>query len=322
MNQAQAVLDMHPDTSDIRKDVLEGLSRNPRQIPSKYFYDARGSELFEQICEQPEYYLTRTELAILEDCMPRIAESLGEGVLLIEFGSGSGIKTRLLLQGLREPAGYVPIDISMSALEASADALREALPGLNVLPVCADFTSALRLPLPTRTVQRRVMFFPGSTLGNFAPADALALLRRIRNLVGDSGGLLLGVDMKKDPARLEAAYNDAEGVTAAFTLNLLERLNSELGADFDLAGFRHRAHYNALAGRIETHLVSLRPQTVHVGRQAFEFGADEAMLVEYSTKYDQSDIARLAAQTGFAVREVFTDDAGDFSLQYLEAIPA
>lgn len=321
MNQAQSVLDLHPATSDIRQDVLEGLARTPRQIPSKYFYDARGSALFERICAQPEYYLTRTELSILEDCMPRIAQALGEGVLLIEFGSGSGVKTLLLLRGLKEPAGYVPIDISLSALEASAAALNQALPDLPVLPVCADFTSALQLPLPPRTVSRRVMFFPGSTLGNFAPSEALALLRRIRALVGEDGGLLIGVDMKKDPARLEAAYNDAAGVTAAFTLNLLERLNRELGADFDVSGFRHRARYNALAGRIETHLVSLRAQTVRIGHKAFDFRADEAILVEYSAKYDQADVARMAAQTGFAVREVFTDPAGDFSLQYLVAVP-
>lgn len=321
MSKAKALLDLQPDSADIQRDVLEGLSRSPRRIPSKYFYDARGSALFERICEQPEYYLTRTEIGILDDCMPRISQALGAGVLLIEFGSGSGVKTRRLLRGLTAPAGYVPIDISMSALESSAAALREAFPGLCVLPVCADFTSGLQLPLPSQAVKRRVMFFPGSTLGNFSPGDAVALLRRIRSLVGTDGGLLLGVDMKKDPARLEAAYNDAAGVTAAFTLNLLRRLNRELAMDFDLSGFRHQARYNREAGRIETHLVALRAQTVHMGRHSFRFARDEAVLVEYSAKYDQSDIARLAGQTGFSVGEVFADAAGDFSLQYLSALP-
>ncbi|MCK7594861.1 L-histidine N(alpha)-methyltransferase [Pseudomarimonas salicorniae] len=320
MSQAVRVLDLQPEASDIRRDVLEGLARTPKQLPSKYFYDARGSELFEAICEQPEYYLTRTELAILDTHMDGIARALGERVLLLEFGSGSGIKTRKLLAGLVDPVGYVPIDISISALTDSAIALRQAFPRLCVLPVCADFTQPLQLPTPQRSAERKVMFFPGSTLGNFAPADALSLLRRIRALVGEGGGLLLGVDMKKDVARLEAAYNDAAGVTAAFTLNLLERLNRELDADFDLSAFRHRARYNPMAGRIETHLVSQRPQVVQIAGSRFSFDEGEAMLVEYSAKYDQDDIDRLARQTGFAVEQRFSDPAGDFSLQCLRAI--
>lgn len=320
MSQPLRVLDLQPEADDIRRDVLAGLARTPKEIPSKYFYDARGSELFEAICEQPEYYLTRTELAIIDAHIEQIAALLGERVLLIEFGSGSGIKTAKLLRGLVEPAAYVPIDISLSALTASAEILRGQVPGLCVLPVCADFTRPLRLPTPPRAAKRRVMFFPGSTLGNFAPTEAQALLRRMRELVGAGGGLLLGVDMKKDPARIEAAYNDAAGVTAAFTLNLLQRLNRELAADFDLDAFRHRARYNPLAGRIETHLVAQRAQTVQIDGHVFRFAAGEAMLVEYSAKYDDRDIARLARQAGFEVDRRFSDPNGDFCLQYLRGV--
>jgi dimethylhistidine N-methyltransferase len=312
-------LDLQPEAEDIRCEVLAGLSRTPRQLPSKYFYDARGSELFEAICRQPEYYLTRTELAILDLRMPEISALVGPRALLVEFGSGSGVKTEKLLDGLDDPVGYMPIDISLSALVSSAEALRQRRPWLEVLPVCADFTRPLRLPLPSRAQQRTVMFFPGSTLGNFPPAEALALLRRMREVVGAGGGLLLGVDLKKDPARLEAAYNDAAGVTAAFTLNILVRLNRELGADFAADGFCHRARYNPLAGRIETHLVSLRDQRVQLGGRVFVFAAGEAMLVEYSSKYDAADLTRLAQRSGFACGPAFIDPGRDFCLQFLDA---
>jgi dimethylhistidine N-methyltransferase len=319
MSQPLRVLDLQPEAEDILREVLAGLSRCPRQLPSKYFYDARGSALFEAICRQPEYYLTRTELAILDLHMAEIAALVGPRVLLVEFGSGSGVKTEKLLRGLDDPVGYVPIDISLSALSDSATALRERLPSLSVLPVCADFTGPLQLPVPDRAPRRTVMFFPGSTLGNFPSAEAVALLRRMRELVGAGGCLLLGVDLKKDPARLEAAYNDAAGITAAFTLNLLARLNRELGADFVLEEFRHRARYHPLAGRIETHLVSMSNQVVHVGGRAFTFAAGEAMLVEYSSKYDAADLARLAWQSGFVCGPAFTDPHRDFCLQFLQA---
>lgn len=315
-----SVLDLRPAVEDILGEVLAGLQRTPKSLPSKLFYDARGSALFEQICAQPEYYLTRTELGILQSRMCDIASAIGEHVLVLEFGSGSGIKTRLLLDGLASVSGYIPIDISKAALTASAEALQLAFPALPILPVCADFTAAFELPTPPRTIRRRLMFFPGSTLGNFAPAAAIALLRRMRSLVGNGGQLLLGVDMKKDPARLEAAYNDAAGITAAFTLNLLTRLNRELGADFEPGQFQHRARYHALAGRIETHLVSRCAQTVQIRGHRIMFSQGEAMLVEYSTKYAQADIERLATQSGFRVTEVFSDCDGDFSLQLLEAV--
>lgn len=316
---AVQVLDLQPAAEDILGEVLAGLRCTPKTLPSKLFYDARGSALFEQICAQPEYYLTRTELGILQTRMPAIASAIGERALVLEFGSGSGIKTLRLLESLESVAGYIPIDISKAALTASAAALRQAFPDLPILPICADFTQPIELPDSPRPVRRRLMFFPGSTLGNFAPAAALTLLRRMRSLVGPGGLLLLGVDMKKDPARLEAAYNDAAGITAAFTLNLLTRLNRELGADFDIGQFGHRARYHLLAGRIETHLVSRCTQKVSINGDHFVFREAEAMLVEYSTKYAHSDIQRLAGQSGFRVIEVFSDDEGDFSLQLLQA---
>ena len=320
MNAVFPLIDLRPPVEDMLSEVCRGLAQSPKRVSSKYFYDARGSALFEQICAQPEYYLTRTELGILDQQIDAIADALGDDVLLIEFGSGSGIKTERLLRGMRAPVAYVPIDISRSALAASADAMRARLPALAIIPVCADFTQPLQLPTPPRRPRRRVLFFPGSTLGNFAPEDALHLLRRMRQVVGPGGAALIGLDMKKSADRLNAAYNDAAGITAAFTLNLLVRLNRELDADFVLDQFRHRARYNSLAGRIETHLISECEQTVRRGEQTFKFARDEAMLVEYSGKYDQDDVERMAARTGFAVERVFCDADGDFSLQLLAAV--
>ncbi|MBD8527116.1 L-histidine N(alpha)-methyltransferase [Pseudomarimonas arenosa] len=320
MNAVMPLIDLRPPVEDMLSEVCRGLAQTPKRISSKYFYDARGSALFEQICAQPEYYLTRTELGILQQQIGAIAEALGPDVLLIEFGSGSGIKTERLLRGMRTPVAYVPIDISRSALRASAEALRQALPGVPIIPVCADFTQALSLPTAPRPTKRRVLFFPGSTLGNFSTDDALALLRRMRQVVGTGGAVLIGLDMKKSVERLEAAYNDAAGVTAEFTLNLLVRLNRELGADFAVDRFRHRARYNRLAGRIETHLLSQCRQQVSLDGQRFEFAAGEAMLVEYSAKYDQTDVERMASKSGLAVERVFSDAEGDFSLQLLSAV--
>ena len=320
MNAVVPLIDLRPPVEDMLSDVCHGLRQSPKRISSKYFYDARGSALFEQICAQPEYYLTRTELAILDQQMPAIADALGESALLIEFGSGSGIKTERLLRGMHSPVAYVPIDISRAALSASASGLRAALPEVPIVPVCADFTAPLQLPPTPHNARRRVLFFPGSTLGNFSPDDALALLRRMRQVVGVGGAVLIGLDMKKSVARLEAAYNDAAGITAQFTINVLVRFNRELGADFVIEQFHHRARYNSLAGRIETHLISQVDQRVRMAEHEFGFRADEAMLVEYSGKYDQADVERIAARSGFAVERTFTDSDGDFSLQLLAAV--
>lgn len=311
--------DRQPVSDRMREDVLRGLRRNPKRLPSKYFYDARGSELFERICEQPEYYLTRVELAILREHIGEIAQAIGPGALLVEYGSGSGLKTRFLLRHLDRPVAYMPVEIARTALLESIRGLAGEFAQVEMLPVCADFSRPLVLPRPPQRARRRVVFFPGSTIGNFETEEAVELLRRMRAQVGPDGAALIGVDLKKDPAELEAAYNDAAGVTAEFTLNLLVRCNRELGADFDLAAFRHRAHWNALAGRIETRLLSTRRQEVRVGGEAFRFGAGEAMLVEYSCKYSPEEFARLAARAGLRVVRVWTDPQSRFGLQWLES---
>ena len=298
-------------------DVCAGLRHVPKRLPSKYFYDARGSELFERICEQPEYYLTRVELALMQERLHEIAGAVGAGVQLIELGSGSGLKTRLLLSALPNCVSYVPIDISESALADSVRVLEHEFPRIAVQPVCADFTLPLARPRPHPAARRRVLYFPGSTIGNFDTRGAVGLLRRMHALVGPGGAALIGVDLKKATATLEAAYNDRAGVTAEFTLNMLERFNRELGADFDLAAFRHRARYNPMAGRIETHLVSLREQEVRVDGQRFRFDADEPTLVEYSCKYSVPEFVRLAVRAGWRSARIWTDAERRFSIHFL-----
>jgi dimethylhistidine N-methyltransferase len=299
-------------------DVLAGLSRARKTLPCKYLYDERGSALFERICELDEYYPTRTELAILAAYADEMAERLGARCLLVEYGSGSGRKTRLLLDHLCEPAGYVPIDISSEALAASARALAADYPGLEVLPVCADYTEPLELPRPARPAARRGVFFPGSTIGNFTPLEAQRFLGRMARVAGVGGGMLIGVDLRKDRSVLEPAYDDALGVTAAFNKNLLARINRELGADFELDRFRHLARWNAAAGRVEMHLVSEVEQRVRVADAEFRFAAGETIHTENSYKYALDEFAALAAQAGLAVRRVWTDRDAMFSVQYLD----
>ena len=306
-----------PPASELLEVARHGLALKPKRLPSWLFYDQRGSALFEQICEQPEYYLTRCEIALMSEHAADIADSLGIDVRLVEYGSGSGRKTRMLLRHLREPVSYVPVEISPEPLQHSVQRLAQEFPQLPLQPLCADFSKPLRLPIPPRAPRRTVLYFPGSTIGNFEAHDAVALLRKMRGEMGDAGGLLVGVDLKKDPALIEAAYNDAAGVTAEFTLNMLLRLNREIGSDFDLAAFAHRARYNPMAGRIETQLVSRREQQVAIGRDKVRFGADEAIQVEYSCKYSLEDFAALADKAGLAVQRVWTDSRRMFSVQYL-----
>lgn len=315
---ALALHDHTPTSAEFAADVHAGLSRTPKRLPSKYFYDARGSALFERICEQPEYYLTRTELAILDAHLPDIAAALGPRVRLVEYGSGAGIKTRRLLDALDDPVAYVPVEISREPLLASVAELAVTFPRIEMLPVCADFTRPLALPTPRRAPARTVVFFPGSTLGNFDHESAVELLRQMRRTIGEGGAALVGIDLKKDRATLEAAYNDAAGVTAEFTLNLLARINRELDGDFDPARFGHRARYNPLAGRIETHIVSRADQSVRVDGRNYRFGRDEAMLVEYSCKYSLPDLAKLAGQAGLRVARHWSDADARFAIVLLE----
>jgi dimethylhistidine N-methyltransferase len=296
-------------------DVLRGLRAPAKELPCKYFYDEAGSELFERITELEEYYLTRTELAIMQRHAEEMASLLGPRCLLIEYGSGSSTKTRLLLDHLQAPAGYVPIDISGEHLRRTAQALAGEHPKLEIVPVQADFARPLTLPL-RKKVARRVVYFPGSTIGNFAPREAITLLRRTAELCERGGGLLLGADLKKDSRVVEAAYNDRQGVTAAFNRNILARINRELRGDFALDQFAHRAFYNEAEGRIEMHLVSRRDQRAHVGGTEVFFAAGETIRTEYSYKYARADLEELARQAGFEVKRVWTDERDYFSVQY------
>jgi L-histidine N-alpha-methyltransferase len=307
------------DTHRFRADVLHGLGLPAKELPCKYFYDERGSRLFEQICELDEYYLTRTEFAIMHRHAAAMAARLGPRCLLIEFGSGSSTKTRLLLDHLVNPAGYVPVDISGAHLDRSARILAADYPQLPVLPVHADFTGTLALPGGIGTGARRVVYFPGSTIGNFPPAEALALLRHVRILCGPGGGLLVGIDFKKDRQTLEAAYNDGRGVTGKFNLNLLRRINRELGGDFRLDRFRHHAFYNAAEGRIEMHVVSATRQTVRIGAARITFAPEEGIRTELSYKYEVGEFGVLAAAAGMRIGGVWTDERRLFGVLYLTA---
>lgn len=298
-------------------EVRAGLRRTPKCLPSKYFYDARGSALFESICKQPEYYLTRTELSILRTHAASMARAIGPGALVLEYGSGSGIKTRMLLAALQDPVAYVPVEISRSALDCSVRELSRAFPEVQMLPVAADFTRPVRLPRPRRPQTSVLVFFPGSTLGNFDAEHAVRLLKLMHDEIGAEGAALVGIDLQKSDAELEAAYNDAAGVTAAFTLNLLVRLNRELGANFKLSQFRHRAHYNRIEGRIETHILSLCDQMVRFDGMDVAFASGEAMLVEYSCKYTLAGFARMAERAGLYVSHSWTDPECRFAMQLL-----
>ncbi|WP_419965428.1 L-histidine N(alpha)-methyltransferase [Stenotrophomonas geniculata] len=316
----QALTDLTPGRQQVLTDVVAGLSRTPRQLPSKYFYDVRGSRLFEQITQTCEYYPTRTELALLARVLPDIARSVGPHVHVVELGSGSGRKTALLLAALQDPVAYTPIEISRAALLSSIDHLAPALPDVEMLPVCADFTRAVAVPAPEREPARRLLFFPGSTLGNFVEEDAVALLRAMRQTMGRDGLALVGIDLHKDPALIEAAYNDVQGITAAFTLNLLARLNREIGSDFDLDGFRHRARYSIARLRIETDLVSQRAQDVRLDGRTFHFQADEPIRVEYSHKYTDDSFEALLLPAGLQVVRRWDAESPAYGLRLLRAL--
>ncbi len=305
-----------PDNAGIRRELLDGLQKPEKSLPSKLFSDELGSELFEQITRLDEYYLTRTEAEIFTDRIDEIIGHLGSDVTLIEFGSGNSQKTRILLDHLPDPVGYVPIDISQEKLAESATEIAAAYPGLNVVPIWADYTRELELPPIGGS--RKAAFFPGSTIGNFYPHEAEAFLKRVAELVGEGGGLLVGVDLKKDEHMLNRAYNDAEGVTAAFNLNMLAHLNQEFGANFQLDKFRHHAAYSEALGRIEMYLVSLEDQTVSLGDAEISFRRDERILTEVSYKYTVEDFERLAVRGGFRVQDVWTDSERLFSVQCLE----
>lgn len=309
--------DLKPAVASFLEDVIAGLAAPRKWLPPKYLYDERGSQLFEAICELPEYYPTRTELAMLETFAPELRERVGPGAAIVEYGSGSGRKTELLLRAVR-PAAYVAIDISGEQLRLAASGLAHAFPDVRVVALCADYTRVL--PLDTIKLigaRRRIGFFPGSTIGNFTRPEALAFLRQVRESAGPRGAMIVGVDLEKDPSILHAAYNDTAGVTAAFNLNVLERINRELGADFDLDAYRHSAHYAAAAGRVEMHLVSTRAQAVSIGERAFHLAAGETIHTESSYKYSIDGFQSLAAEAGFEPQHCWIDSQRLFSIHYL-----
>ena len=314
--------DHYPRVDDFREEVVRGLGGRPKQIPPKFFYDKRGSELFDRITELDEYYPTRTELSILEDRASEIASLLGHNCLLIEYGSGSSRKVGLLLDALEGDLTYVAIDISRDHLLEACRRLSETYPKLEVIAVCADYSKPFPLPASKRgEPKNKVVFFPGSTIGNFSPGQAVSFLRNTARQLGPGGSLLIGVDLKKDEDILHAAYNDAERVTAAFNLNLLERINEELDADFDLSAFRHRAFYNRERGRVEMHLISLKPQTVRLNGASVRFDEGESIHTENSYKFSIKEFQQLAVGAGFQPTKVWTDPLSLFSLHYLTVGP-
>ena len=307
------------ESRELLVEVLNGLTANPRTLPAKLFYDDEGARLFERICTLDEYYLTRAELSILCARVGEIAALAGPRCALVEYGSGAGTKIRLLLDALDAPAAYVPIDISHLQLARVAEDLAWEYPRVLISPLCADYTRPLTLPsLPAHT--RRLAFFPGSTIGNFHPAEAAAFLTRIRRTVGPGGMLVLGVDRRKDPALLHAAYDDREGVTARFNLNMLRRINRELGADFDVRKFQHLAFFNDQASRVEMHLVSTEDQVVRIADATIEIARSETIWTESSYKYDEEQLANVVGSAGFAVERLWTDERSYFWVAVLVAI--
>jgi len=308
---------LRPAASGFADSLLQGLTQVPKEIGCKYFYDAQGSTLFDAICALPEYYQTRTEVALLRRHASEIARLIGPAAEIVEFGAGSLRKVRILLDALAQPYGYMPIDISGAYLRGVASDLAEEYPALPIHPVVADFTQPFSLP-PSAEGTRRAGFFPGSTIGNFRTDAAAALLRRMRKML-DGGGLLIGVDLVKDPQILHSAYNDAAGVTAAFNKNLLARANRELDANFNLEDFTHYAPYNPRAQRIEMYLMSLKRQTVNLNGQLICFAAGEPIHTEDSHKYSIEGFRELAAEAGFRPRAVWIDAARLFSIHWLES---
>jgi L-histidine Nalpha-methyltransferase len=299
-------------------EIVAGLNLPQKMISPKYFYDERGSRLFEQICDLQEYYLTRTEIRIMRENISEMVKEIGPHVSVIEFGSGSGLKTRILLESLVELFVYVPVDISMEHLLETSAALKEDFPGLEILPVAADFTRPFPLPQPANMPVRNLVYFPGSTIGNFEPEAAIELLRVMHQEAGAGGALLIGVDLKKDRQMIESAYNDSEGVTAEFNLNVLRRLNREYGSDFDLDKFIHTAIYDESSGRIEMCLVSQHDQEVTLGEHLFSFTEGEKIITEYCHKFSLEDFRELASAAGFEHVNTWLDPNRWFSIQLYE----
>ena len=308
----------HPKLDDFHADIMDGLLADKPYISPKYFYDEAGSKLFEKICETDEYYPTRTEVNILRDNIQDIVKKAGEDCLLIEPGSGDSYKVRLLLEALK-PIAYLPIDISQHYLQDEAKKLAAEFTWLNVHAICADFTQKLQFPYSVKT-RNKVAFFPGSTIGNFLPDQAVSVLQEIKMMVGEKGGMLIGVDLLKDTATLNAAYNDKQGYTAQFNKNLLVRINRELGANFKIDQFVHKSFFNEEKSRIEMHLLSLQDQQVNIKDRVIDFNQGQTILTEYSHKYSIQQFKVLAEQAGFILEKTWLDENKLFSVHYLKVV--
>jgi len=316
ISQPASLTEQDLSVTDDLSEIIEGLSKQQKSLPPKFFYDEHGSRLFDAICELPEYYLTRTELSIMQAHIDEIVSLVGPQASLIEFGSGSSLKTRMLLEKLDRLAAYVPVDISREHLTAAAESLASDYPNVEVWPVLADFMQPFELPNPSVMPLKNIVYFPGSTIGNFSPEQAHSLLQVMHVEAGEDGALLIGVDLQKDTAVIERAYNDEAGVTAEFNLNMLSRINRAFGANFDPDQFRHRAVYDEEHGRVEMSLISECEQIVHVGGQSFQFVQGEALITEHSHKYTLEQFDRMAREAGFVVETVWTDPERLFSVQY------
>lgn len=311
--------DLTVKSNNILKEVLVGLSKSQKSIPPKFLYDKKGSDLFEKICLLPEYYPTRTENKILRENVQEMVELIGPDALVIEPGSGNGDKVRHLLRKLKNPKGYIPIEISRDILLKMTNELNDEFSELNVIPVCADFTGDLELPLTVDSYSgKKVIFFPGSTIGNLLPIEAIRILKKFGKLISSGGGLLIGVDLKKDSKIFELAYDDPQGITATFNLNLLERLNRELNASFDPSNFSHEAFYNEELGRVEMHLKSLIDQLVKVNQTVFRFRKGETIHTENSYKYSVEEFCELCSKAKFEVKRYWKDEKNLFCVYYFE----
>jgi dimethylhistidine N-methyltransferase len=318
MSKRPSVIPSAPPDDQLTSDVIEGLRKSPKELSPVWFYDELGSFLFDSICELPEYYVTRTELSIMQMHAAEMAHHIGPRAALIELGSGTSVKTRLLLDHLDRPVAYVPVDIAREHLLDAAGYMARDYPALQVNPVCADFTQPFELPRKVASAQRRVVYFPGSTLGNFTHENARNLLASIRKMIGREGALLIGIDLQKDPRVLQRAYDDAAGVTAEFNLNALRHINRELGSNFDLDAFEHCAIWVEDEGRIEMHLISTRDQVVNLRGEQIAIERGEHLRTEYCHKYTLEGFADLAATADLAVTRVWMDAEKKFSVQLLE----
>jgi len=322
-NQPITKLNIHdnePERAEFLESVLTGLQKDKKELPCKYLYDERGSILFDKICDLDEYYPTRTELRIMQDNIDEIVNKIGQNIVLIEYGSGSSLKTRVLLDALKGISSYVPIDISKDHLYNTASDISKIYPNLKIHPVCVDYTKSFSLPEGIERNVPHVVYFPGSTIGNFNPDEAREFLRDIYALIQNNGSLLLGVDLIKDPAILHNAYNDKEGITASFNCNILTRINRELGGNFVPTNFRHYAYYNPDPGRVEMHIISLTDQNVRLNGKTISFSEGESIHTENSYKYSLRGFSQLSKEAGFDVEHVWVDDNQLFSVQLLKPI--